>query len=103
METIAGFDATLLARIQSAFTVSFHIIFPAFSIGLSAFIATLEVLWLRSGEVHYHTLARFWTKIFRGIVCNECGVGHRAVVPVRYQLEPLLRNRRQHHRPGARP
>ena len=64
METIAGMDATLLARIQFAFTVSFHIIFPAFSIGLSAFIATLEILWLRSGEQHYHTLARFWTKIF---------------------------------------
>ena len=64
METIAGLDATLLARIQFGFTVSFHIIFPAFSIGLSAFIATLEILWLRSGEAHYHTLARFWTKIF---------------------------------------
>ena len=64
METIAGMDATLLARIQFAFTISFHIIFPAFSIGLSAFIATLEILWLRSGEQHYHTLARFWTKIF---------------------------------------
>lgn len=64
MDTIAGIDATLLARIQFAFTISFHIIFPAFSIGLSAFIATLEILWLRSGEQHYHTLARFWTKIF---------------------------------------
>jgi cytochrome d ubiquinol oxidase subunit I len=64
METVAGIDATLLARIQFAFTISFHIIFPAFTIGLSAFIATLEVLWLRSGEQHYHTLARFWTKIF---------------------------------------
>lgn len=64
MDTFASIDALLLARIQFAFTVSFHIIFPAFSIGLSAFIATLEVLWLRSGKMHYHTLARFWTKIF---------------------------------------
>ncbi len=64
MDTFAGIDATLLARIQFAFTISFHIIFPAFSIGLSAFIATLEILWLRSGQPHYHTLARFWTKIF---------------------------------------
>ena len=64
METFAGIDATLLARIQFGFTISFHIIFPAFSIGLSAFIATLEILWLRSGLTHYHTLARFWTKIF---------------------------------------
>lgn len=64
METFAGIDAALLARIQFAFTISFHIIFPAFTIGLSAFIATLEVLWLRSGQPHYHQLARFWTKIF---------------------------------------
>ncbi|HJV83374.1 cytochrome ubiquinol oxidase subunit I [Noviherbaspirillum sp.] len=64
MENFGGIDGTLLARIQFAFTVSFHIVFPAFSIGLSAFIATLEVLWLRRGEAHYHLLARFWTKIF---------------------------------------
>jgi cytochrome d ubiquinol oxidase subunit I len=64
METFAGVDATLLARIQFAFTISFHIIFPAFTIGLSAYIATLEVLWLRSKQPHYHLLARFWTKIF---------------------------------------
>lgn len=64
METLAGVDATLLARIQFAFTISFHIIFPAFSIGLSAFIATLELRWLRSGDTHFHLLARFWTKVF---------------------------------------
>lgn len=64
METLATLDTTLLARLQFAFTISFHIIFPAFSIGLSAFIATLEVLWLGSGRQHYHLLARFWTKIF---------------------------------------
>ncbi|MES2535963.1 MAG: cytochrome ubiquinol oxidase subunit I [Pseudomonadota bacterium] len=64
METLAGIDAILLARIQFAFTIAFHIIFPAFSIGLSAYIATLEILWLRTATQHYHTLARFWTKIF---------------------------------------
>jgi cytochrome bd ubiquinol oxidase subunit I len=64
MDTLAGIDATLLSRIQFAFIMVFHIIFPAFSIGSSAFIATLEVLWLRSGHAHFHLLARFWTKIF---------------------------------------
>jgi cytochrome d ubiquinol oxidase subunit I len=64
METLAGLDVVLLARVQFAFTVAFHIVFPAFSIGLSAFIATLEILWMRTGRQHYHTLARFWTKIF---------------------------------------
>src|SRR4051812_40204212 len=64
MESIAGLDAALFARLQFAFTIAFHIIFPAFSIGLSAFIATLEIIWLRTRQPHYHTLARFWTKIF---------------------------------------
>ena len=57
-------SALLLARLQFAFTISFHIIFPAFTIGLSAFIATLLILWRRTGEEHFHRLARFWTKIF---------------------------------------
>lgn len=57
-------DAVLLARLQFAFTISVHIIFPAFTIGLSAFIATLLILWQRTGQDHFHRLARFWTKIF---------------------------------------
>ncbi|HEY1246751.1 MAG TPA: cytochrome ubiquinol oxidase subunit I [Hyphomicrobiaceae bacterium] len=57
-------DPVLLARVQFAFTISFHIIFPAFTIGLSAYIATLEALWLWTSREHYHLLARFWTKIF---------------------------------------
>jgi cytochrome d ubiquinol oxidase subunit I len=57
-------DAVLLARIQFAFTIAFHIIFPSFTIGLSAFIATLLVRWIATGREHLHRLARFWTKIF---------------------------------------
>lgn len=57
-------DAVLLARIQFAFTVAFHIIFPSFTIGLAAFIATLLVRWRLTGEEKFHRLARFWTKIF---------------------------------------
>jgi cytochrome bd ubiquinol oxidase subunit I len=58
------FDPALLARLQFAFTVTFHIIFPSFTIGLSAYIATLGVMWVRSGEERYHQLMRFWTRIF---------------------------------------
>ncbi|MFD1703669.1 cytochrome ubiquinol oxidase subunit I [Methylopila henanensis] len=58
------FDATFLARLQFAFTVSFHIVFPAFSIGTSAYIATLLLLWSKTGAERYHRLARFWTKVF---------------------------------------
>jgi cytochrome d ubiquinol oxidase subunit I len=57
-------DAFLLSRIQFAFTVSFHIVFPAFTIGLSAYVATLLGLWLKTGDAKFHQLARFWTKIF---------------------------------------
>ena len=58
------FDPVLLARLQFAFTITFHIIFPSFTIGLSAFIATLLVRWMTTGREHLHRLARFWTKIF---------------------------------------
>jgi cytochrome d ubiquinol oxidase subunit I len=58
------FDPVMLARIQFAFTIIFHIIFPSFTIGLSAYIATLGVLWLRYGAERHHLLMRFWTKIF---------------------------------------
>jgi cytochrome bd-type quinol oxidase subunit 1 len=57
-------DPVLIARLQFAFTIIFHIIFPAFTIGLSAYIATLCVIWMRTGKEHYRLLARFWTKIF---------------------------------------
>lgn len=57
-------DAVLLARIQFAFTVSFHFIFPAFSIGLASYLAVLEGLWLKTGQSHYLDLFRYWLKIF---------------------------------------
>ncbi|WP_088347889.1 MULTISPECIES: cytochrome ubiquinol oxidase subunit I [Rhodomicrobium] len=57
-------DPVMLARIQFAFTIIFHIIFPTFTIGLSAYIATLCVMWMRTGLERYRSLARFWTKIF---------------------------------------
>ncbi len=57
-------DALLLARIQFAFTVSFHFIFPAFSIGLASFLMVLEGLWLKTGRQAYLDLFRFWLKIF---------------------------------------
>jgi cytochrome d ubiquinol oxidase subunit I len=57
-------DPVLLGRLQFAFTISFHIIFPSFTIGLSAYIATLQVLWVATGREHYSRVAGFWTKIF---------------------------------------
>lgn len=59
-----SFDAILLARIQFAFTVSFHFIFPAFSIGLASYLAVLEGLWLKTGKQVYMDLFKYWLKIF---------------------------------------
>jgi len=59
-----GFDALLLARIQFAFTVSFHFIFPSFSIGLASYLAVLEGLWLFTGRDVYLRLFKYWMKIF---------------------------------------
>ena len=58
------FSALLLARLQFAFTVSFHIIFPAFTIGLAAWLTLLEALHLATGKPLYRRLFDFWLKIF---------------------------------------
>ncbi len=57
-------DAILLARAQFAFTVSFHFIFPSFSIGLASYLAVLEGLWLWTGRQIYLDLFKYWLKIF---------------------------------------
>jgi len=59
-----GFDPVMLARAQFAFTMSFHIVFPAFSIGLASYLATLEALWLWTGRSVYLDLFKYWLKIF---------------------------------------
>ena len=59
-----GITALELARSQFAFTVAFHILFPAFSIGLAAYLAVLEALWLRTGRQVYLDLFRYWLRIF---------------------------------------
>ncbi|WP_121632065.1 cytochrome ubiquinol oxidase subunit I [Tropicibacter alexandrii] len=61
---LADFSAETLARMQFAFTVSFHIIFPAFSIGLASYLAVLNGLWLKTRDETYLTLFQYWKKIF---------------------------------------
>jgi cytochrome d ubiquinol oxidase subunit I len=58
------FDALFLARLQFAFTISAHIIFPAISIGMASFLAVLEWRWLRTGHRAYKDLFVFWSRIF---------------------------------------
>jgi cytochrome d ubiquinol oxidase subunit I len=57
-------DALLLARFQFGFTLSFHFIFPAFTIGLASYLAVLEALWLKTGKALYLDLFKYWLKVF---------------------------------------
>jgi cytochrome d ubiquinol oxidase subunit I len=59
-----GFTALELARIQFGFTISFHIIFPAITIGLASYLTVLEACWLKTKNPVYKDLYHFWSKIF---------------------------------------
>jgi cytochrome d ubiquinol oxidase subunit I len=62
--TFLGLSAEMLARIQFAFTVSFHFIFPAFSIGTASYLAVLNGLWLWKRDPAYLKLFEYWKTIF---------------------------------------
>src|ERR1700730_4444560 len=57
-------SALLLSRLQFAFPISFHIIFPSFTIGLAAWLTVLEALYLKTGRTIYRVVFEFWLKIF---------------------------------------
>ena len=61
---VENLDPVLLARIQFTFTVAFHIIFPAFTIGLASWLAVVEWRWLKTGNTVYQEVYRMWVKIF---------------------------------------
>jgi cytochrome d ubiquinol oxidase subunit I len=75
-------DPILLARIQFAFTISFHIVFPAMSIGLASYLAVLEWRWLVTKDRHYRDIYHFWAKIF----AVAFGMGVVSGVVMSYQL-----------------
>jgi len=76
------FDALLLSRLQFAFTIAFHILFPAFTIGLAAYLAVLEGLWLWTRREAFKTLYLFWVKIF----ALSFGMGVVSGVVLSYQF-----------------
>ena len=57
-------DTVTLSRLQFAFTIAYHIMWPAYSIGIAGFIVLLNALWLRTGNVVYRELMRFWIRLF---------------------------------------
>ncbi|MCC8483299.1 MAG: cytochrome ubiquinol oxidase subunit I [Rickettsia endosymbiont of Labidopullus appendiculatus] len=76
------FDPNLLSRIQFAFTISFHIIFPSFTIGLASWLAVVEGLWLKTGNNIYQEIYKFWIKIF----AITFGMGVVSGVVLSYQI-----------------
>ena len=75
-------DPLLLSRIQFAFTISFHILFPSFTIGLAAWLVVLEALWLKTGKQIYADISRHWIKIF----AVSFGMGVVSGVVLSYQF-----------------
>src|ERR687894_1064238 len=76
------FDALLLSRLQFAFTIAWHIIFPAFTIGLASFLAVLEGLWLFTRRELFRNLFLFWVKVF----AISFGMGVVSGVVMSYQF-----------------
>ena len=75
-------DIELLSRLQFAFTISFHILFPTFSIGLATFLLIMEGCWLKTQDPLYLSICKFWTKIF-GLTF---GMGVVAGIVMEFQL-----------------
>src|SRR5258708_4370635 len=92
--------ALLLSRIQFAFTISFHIIFPAFTIGLAAWLAVLEALYLKTGRPAYRIVFEFWLKIF-GVAFGLGVVSGIDGIPVRHELERPVEEVRTDSRAAA--
>lgn len=76
------FDPVILARAQFAFTISFHFIFPAFSIGVASYLMVLEALWLKTAQGVYANLYRYWLKIFAVVF----GMGVVSGIVMSYQF-----------------
>ncbi len=75
-------DAVVLSRIQFAFTIGFHILFPTMTIGLASFLLLAEIRWLRTGDEAWRRLYRFWSKLF----ALAFGMGVVSGVVLSYQI-----------------
>jgi cytochrome d ubiquinol oxidase subunit I len=79
---MSSLSPLLLSRLQFAWVVSLHILLPAFTVGLSCFVATLEVLWWATKRDVYRRLSAFWIKIFA--VSFGMGVVSGIVMPFQF-------------------
>jgi len=75
-------DPILLSRLQFAFTIAFHILFPTLTIGLACFLAAVEGLWLRTRDTRWRDLYKFWVKVF----ALAFGMGVVSGIPMSFQF-----------------
>ncbi len=75
-------DPVLLSRLQFAFTIAFHILFPTLTIGLACYLALIEGLWLRTKDTRWRDLYRFWVKLF----ALTFGMGVVTGIPMSFQF-----------------
>lgn len=75
-------DALLISRLQFAFTILYHVLWPTFTIGIAAFIVCLNGLWWRTGRTAYRDLMRFWSRLF----ALAFGMGVITGIVISYEL-----------------
>jgi cytochrome bd ubiquinol oxidase subunit I len=91
-------DPLFLSRLQWAWVIAWHILLPAFTVGLASFVAVLEGLHLFTGREVWFRISGFWTRIFA--VSFGMGVVTGIVMPF-HQLVPFIRRCRQRHLAAA--
>src|SRR5215471_11150636 len=77
-----GFDALSLSRVQFAWVIAWHILLPAFTIGLASYIAVLEGLFVLTQRPVWFRISRFWTRIFA--VSFGMGVVSGVIMPFQF-------------------
>ena len=82
-------DPVLLSRLQFAWVIGWHILMPAFTIGMASYIAILEGMHLVTGRSVYLRISMYWIRIFSVAFGVGVVTGRDHALPVRHQLEPL--------------
>ena len=95
-------DPLILSRLQFAWVIAWHILLPAFTVGLASFIAFLEGAYAFTKKPVFINLSNFWLRIFAISFGMGVVTGHRDAVSVRHQLEPVFGRRREHLFAAAR-
>jgi cytochrome bd-type quinol oxidase subunit 1 len=83
-------DPVLLSRLQFFWVISFHILLPAFTVGLACYIAVLESLYLKTGDHTYFRVSVFWTKILEWFPALSCRFSLAPIGAVSRMRPPML-------------